>query len=674
MTFECPICESLFDLDADANTDQVQCPQCGKALAVAQFNQDASGRFSESTLDRVTEFAKAYPPLRRKVPTQEWRRTTQESNELVTLDDERSTVPPAVNRVTTWYANHRRTARLRTLRSVLLSTVVLAAAAVLVTLLAQVSSIRDRLSGSNSSISSQTAPPARTDEAEQRVNEPLVTNLRAANADLNRIKTIVPMPRPENRIITQRQLARCWERVRQHVLELRADTPLGEVVCTGVIVDSRGWVVANYRPFQGANQIRVVQAARSTDDVGSTDLLRDFALGYLAVDPDHDLILLAVNRRFVVDLMDLEIDPTAHAVPSQYVVQCTPPTQRFPWPAVESRIESNLRWRDLTSDIRNSFQRQQFGGDEMSILVHRSVVPQKSGSPLFNNQGLMVAINTSIVDAEAVSSPPETEMVTTYAVPMECVSRLKSMVDTHVADAPHPLPIPEIGHVKRDSQAVVKNEIGSDGIPGAARDAANHADVSMPFLGPDAEFHDLSVELNFLGHRCNLLDWKSENADQQQLLTRFIERLSEVQSARTSSKAIDENPVLERQTDFWLKQIRENLLRKHQSAQESFNLPFFPQPPDRQVFFGFATVRHSAMESPRLSIASKQTKDTVILGFHGTNELLIANIDENWPPLLPESNWFVIGKSLPDRMILKTGEGDQRVQFAAVQLLIESRQ
>ena len=79
-------------------------------------------------------------------------------------------------------------------------------------------------------------------------------------------------------------------------------------------------MVTSYRAVQNASNIHVKQTRPELDHEG--ELLTDLARGVIAADPNTDLAILEINRRFVVDFSNIEMAEDDYVVAAKRLLQC----------------------------------------------------------------------------------------------------------------------------------------------------------------------------------------------------------------------------------------------------------------------------------------------------------------------------------------------------------------
>ncbi len=419
-----------------------------------------------------------------------------------------------------------------------------------------------------------------------------------------------PIGKPSNQFKSKRMLEKTWFQVRPYLLELYAETPTGPQYATGVVVDSRGWIATSYHAIKGATEIHVRQSHASVER--DSDRLSDKVRGYIAVQPEYDLVLLAVNRRLINTIEDLSFVPENRVVSSQYLIQCQPPTHWFPYATMESRVNEagiveslsesiadRIRWRKLDPKIR--------------WIIHQNVTPLKFGAPLLDDQGNVVAINTATFNHSESS---------TVALPSSYVLELKRNAFDDI------LPLP-VGPSDNFGDLVEAME-------------------SSMVLPLDSESRTLSERLNSLGEQCDAFQWWPETVAQEAVFREFLRALVEAKN-EANVDANDNAETLLSQANQWERKLADTLGVNgalSDDKQRAFNQRFVGARVPGEPFIGFAFISHSAINLQKIAIAGREPREAVGLAFKGMSARLMANIEPNWPPMPVDSPWLVIGTGI----------------------------
>ena len=454
---------------------------------------------------------------------------------------------------------------------------------------------------------------------------------------------------PKRRMYSKKQLGDAWLTVKPHLLELSAETPFGTTRSTGTLIDSRGWVLASYRALQGAKEVSVSQSPKSVQD--KTRRLTDNVRGVLASDPQHDLVILQVNRRFVESLRDLSLAKEDRIVGSQALIQCTPPVYDYPWPTSEIRVNK----RQSTADL--DFQQQQhldgLGYDDADVLwiLHNGQSPLKEGAPLINEQGELAGMTI-----QSFSSSGQNTIC--LGVPAKYIDQLKTKVSGQTTTLPLPAADRANGLAGTDL---------ADG-PATPTETVDKPSGDLAVLPKASPRRILSLNLNVTGKQCELFKWWPNDTQQADSLQLFADHLITAQRVILAEPDDEqETPILRKQVQHWLEQFQSGFHPAKGLSLETkstLNHMYANEMKIESVkFISFATVHLSAMISPPAPISGKQREETITFKVLGTNQLIMANTNPQWPPLRPEANCLLLGDLLPGQVgiINEEGEGEEAV-------------
>ena len=454
---------------------------------------------------------------------------------------------------------------------------------------------------------------------------------------------------PKRRMYSKKQLDDVWLTVKPHLLELTTETPFGTVRSTGTLIDSRGWVLASYRAVQGAQQISVSQSPKSIQD--KTRRLTDNVRGVLASDPQHDLVILQVNRRFVESLRDLTLAKEDRIVGSQALIQCTPPVYDYPWPTSEIRVNNRRATSELDPQQQQHMVGLGYNDADLQWILHNGRSPLKEGAPLINEQGDLAGMTI-----QSFSSSGQDPIC--LGVPAKYIDQLK----TKASGQTTPLPLPAADRAA--------DLAGSDLAGGLATpmEEADEPLGDLAVLPKASPRRILSLNLNVTGKQCEQFKWWPTDTQQADDLQLFADHLITAQRVILAEPDEEqETPILRKQVQYWLEQFQTGFHPAKGLSPETksaLNQMYANQMENESVkFVSFATVHLNAMISPPAPIRSKQRDETITFKIVGTNQLIIANTDPQWPPLRPEANCLVLGDLLPGQVVIRNeeGEGEQAV-------------
>ena len=209
------------------------------------------------------------------------------------------------------------------------------------------------------------------------------------------------LPEEKLRFFSKNQLDACWESVRPHLVQLKVHNARGEHDAVGTIIDSRGWIVTSYRAIKGASRIEVIASAKSIDEYGSDELLQDEVRGLIesASDPERDIAVLSINRRFVVSFADIKHASSVKIVNGAFVCQSAPPSNVNPYGRRETKILNRDRLEVLAT--KNEVTQKGFDNPDVNWAVADFKNKPAPGTPLTTIEGDLAAINVFTDDTTA---------------------------------------------------------------------------------------------------------------------------------------------------------------------------------------------------------------------------------------------------------------------------------
>ena len=423
--------------------------------------------------------------------------------------------------------------------------------------------------------------------------------------------------KPTNQFVGKKELDRCWRSIKPYLVELYAETPTGSTTATGIIIDSRGWVATSYNAFKGATEISLRLAVEKTQI--SNDRTDDKVRGVIAVKPEHDLLLLAINRSLINTIEDASFSDEKRFVVSQYAVQCQPPSSLYPYSCEETKIVHAAKTQDLNPDIAKRMEFRSMDPD-VRWVGHKNQSPLKIGAPLLDSLGNVVAMNTA-----AYSKTDEL----TIAVPAKHISDLKESARDKIL----PLPVGQVASVDDEPQT----------IPEKTQSVA-------PVVKLDANSRELSEALNRIGEQCQVFQWwptsESENTSFRQFLTVLVQAKEMVDQF---DDADEESETLRQQMEQWQEEMSSNLGPKRSpstQAQSDFNRKFAANPSNEQPFAAYVFVSHPALLfNPQALGKSDRALDIVGFEIRGLPDApkILANVQPDWPGMPIDSPWLIIG-------------------------------
>ena len=448
----------------------------------------------------------------------------------------------------------------------------------------------------------------------------------------NRSQPLPPWTQPRKQRFSGKALRESWLAVQPHLVKLTVDSPFGTRVVTGTLIDSRGWVLTSYRAVQQARSITVQGCPKSApvSADGSADELVDQVRGYLATDPQHDLVILQVNRRFVISFRELEFAKQDRIVTSQRLIQCLVPTDAYPWPTTECRVRRQ-RTEDLEPALAERLRAAGLETDQMEWLAHDNPAPTLPGALLVDAEGTVQAMTLGIAPI-----PPRSG--TSVAIPAHFIRELKASANGVVQS----LPLPAAAEAGNAAARRAQPSDRWSGTPNAG--ALPDGLVALPTT---SKHRSLSVALNRAGDACRQFGWWPGDATRSVALNDFVTQWTRARKIVENREGSDQElEMLQQQVDFWAGQLKQRVL-DHQplddSAMQAFNEAVEHPGDGPGPFLIFAEIHLGAITSPEIKIEAQAPDETVTLRVVGRDHLLIGNTRPGWPILRPGTRWLVWG-------------------------------
>ncbi len=363
---------------------------------------------------------------------------------------------------------------------------------------------------------SKPAEPAKQGSSQPQTDSQLAeaTPTDAEDAGANqsmRPATDAGNPEQQSKSLTHKQII---QRAGQAVVYLIAKNALGEEVAsgTGFLIDERGWVATNYHVMR--------QAATTTGQTRDGTTIE--ISGFLAVDPDHDLVVLKLAE------VPESLQPVPLTAPPE-IEQGDPVTAvghpaGFRFTATDG-IVSAVR---TTKELPPMFA-QTLGSDPDTVWIQTSAAISggNSGGPLFNNLGQVLGVNTWIAPGENLG----------FAVHVQHLIALQGDATAE----PEPLPIAGLGIITDRAVAALwrdfnrEYEVFMRAFQTAASEEAQQAIYNEQWPVPryGTRFLDLAkanpgstTSLQALVGACKLLQ-ESRTSAERELLVGAVELLRE---------------------------------------------------------------------------------------------------------------------------------------------------
>ena len=469
---------------------------------------------------------------------------------------------------------------------------------------------------------SEQEPPANA--AETAAADPAADAVQAqgeiAANEAAAAEVIAPVTWGELRTVGRRDLEKLWAEVHPYVFRLTARKPTGERTLSGVLVDSRGWVVTSLSAIEGASSISIWPAPADPLVEFAAENLRDEVRGVLAVDRPRDLVLLQINRRLVNVVTALQ--PTATLlVPGKTLIQAAAVgPERLAW-LTEARIARSDA-SAFPPEIKQAIERRGF--DLAPYWPgHQLPLSQGVGAALFTPDGALAGVNTGLSAAG-----------THYFAEAKWVFELSQRAREPA------VPLSDLGRVGLTGDQLSVASATAEPSPAAAPVNSSSSAGDSPFAeGHEAE--PVSRQLAEAARACAAFGWlPAESNEHQTALTTGLLAWREARGLIRSRRLFpDDNTKLSKQLAFWTSELKAALFSLDRNLSAEFN---------RQAWesLGAATAEPRALfvrvalqpgTSPRVGGA-----DTATLELIGLERFIIATVDAEIAPLLPDSEWLVV--------------------------------
>ena len=458
-------------------------------------------------------------------------------------------------------------------------------------------------------------PPAPLSEEEQRKKK--------------RFEESKPAPPGKRSHFSEKQFADFWRENQNRIVRLEITNSLGKQHALGTIVDSRGWVATSFRAVAGASKVRVIQTMGSFESFRSEEPLRDSCQGVIASDPAHDIVLLAINTRFVFINSELEIAKNDEIMGTDHLIQFALFEDNMPIALRETQSLERAVHSGLNEDNQAFFQNSFLNSEDLRWIQHVNTEGTVPGAPLFTPDGQLVGIN-SINPADDRS----------FAVPT-----------THLVQLIDDIPFDVATDGGRNPQALEVLDRDLEKVGMELRDKQMTVDEASPV-------REASVALNLAGKKCEDFRFAPKNETDYTTLQDFARQMLELTFYTIELATNEDDPnyhreladkeKLQLQIKTWQDRLLKNLYQKplrtpesiktlNQLATEKVN-QISLESGDNPYQVSFLRLNLTAIDSPRINDGTA----TITMEVDGTGRMLSIPFDERLPAMLPETVWLAI--------------------------------
>ena len=402
----------------------------------------------------------------------------------------------------------------------------------------------------------------------------------------------------------------CWEIVQPNLLSLKVFDGKGTHDAVGTIIDSRGWVLTSYSAVKGASKIEVSSSLKTIQYLGETELLNDVVRGYIAVNKAEDLIILSVNRRFVVAFTTINPITRNNVVKSEFLLQCAPPSLQNLYGGVETRIESRGTLNSLNAVAQATATRMKLKNTDLVWFSAQTSTQSLPGTPLFKIDGDLAALLSFRIDED------------NFFVPVNSVNELKAGATGDIK------PLKELSPSSETSDFIS--------------------------ISDNNPMRESVVKLNQLTDACKQFDWIPTTETEFETLQSLITSYTEIKKQAKKDSSTETGKQIIRQLTQLETSLNERALLfsdDDQSALKQMNRSFAEsalQKPNQPLpIYG---------EFIQIQIASNQ----ILVKLVGTSTYIRAPYAPTDEPMRPESKWLFFIKTVeaPKTISLKLSGGE----------------
>ena len=589
---ECPVCEQHFSTTNGPPEQNVTCPSCSRKFKLASaivVRPPIEGTPTQNVKTRLQ-----VPPAFASPSPESGPDAAQVDP---APDDDR---PVTKNTVLALQRKRRSRQRLLTtlVSSAILATIIGVLAGLLVRQLKQNAVTSDGTSGTVlADLGDEPRPtigepgPVQSDD-----RQPAIEEQKQPAADVAAPISPEDIPPQTFDYLDRREFTTRWNAVQPHLVGLKVFDGLGTHEAVGTIVDSRGWILTSYRVIKGASKIEVTASVNSIDDYWSAEPLTDLVRGYIAEQKEDDLVLLSINRRFIVAFSLVQPATKNNVVEGEYLLQCAPPSRSNLYGGTESQIVKRGNLESIDAAGQSTARRMDLKEEDLIWLVGTGETPLP-GTPLFKIDGDLAAIN--VFNAQQRN----------YFLP---VDQVKGMI-AHADDKVKPL-----------------------------RELGTSAGENIPVaVSTSSEMYESSVLLNRLAESCKVFNWIPQTREDYAVLSEFAEAYAIIEQyarQKAGSTIAEDRKFLAQQ---------EQLENQIQQRVTSFSLEDELQLAEMNKKFASRDLQEASRHVPffgqvhSVDIVNAQ----LILKLVGTESYVKAPFSPLGDPMRMQTKWLFFGQT-----------------------------
>ena len=408
-----------------------------------------------------------------------------------------------------------------------------------------------------------------------------------------------------------------WSSIQNKLVRLIANRPTGKSEAIGLIVNSKGWVLTSLSAMSEATDIDVQQLLSEDGLMEASDLLKDKARGVVAVDPGLDMVVLSVNRKFVIALDDIQWSNEDTAVGSQLVMAPVFPEPYSRIVLREMNVAPRLKFELFSAADQKRLREAKLDDPNLKLIGYNEYLSNRastlssrpifSGAPLFNTAGDVVGVSTGLrLNGLA------------YAVPAVALEPILSESNPTIS----PL----------SSLSSKPAQVTTSPSSGAPAKSAN--DIATKQVKQEI------FKLNQAGSDCEAFGWRPKTQAE-------FDRLCELVAASAKLEFRSQNQNLENKlkdqiqthVNEWMQKLDQQLAAEFDEPSaatfNSFARVAMQRP--NTFFPAFAKVEFTAFEGPKLD-----GQDAVTFRVIGRKGRIMTPYDRKMPKMLPDSKWLLL--------------------------------